>query len=225
MSKTNKQIFEEFVDQVLNKKNFDLINEYMEERCTFHTPPYVGLGFHPDTSSGDKVIVQLISPNSPAAEHLQVGDEVLQIRDENGVRDTYEQLSSGTWGQGKLGAPIELTIRRGDKTFDVSIARGLIEHFDSVLSETFEQWKDYMNNIWPDMDNKINLLIQDGENLAYAMTSKGTNNDYKRSAIWAECGIVRFKDGKITEWWSVEDTLSQYRQLGHFVKEPEKVQG
>ena len=223
MSKSNKQIFEEFVDQVLNKKNFDLIHEYMDEGCTFHTPPYVGLGFIPDTTSGEKVIVQVITQDSPAAEHLQVGDEVLRISDEHGVRDTFEQLDSLTWGQGKLGTPIKLTIRRGDKTFDVTIERGLIEHFDRVLSETLEPWKDYMNNIWPDMDNKIDLLIQDGEYLAFFTTSKGTNTDFNRSAIWADCGIVRFKDGKITEWWSVEDTLSQYRQLGYLVKEPAKV--
>ena len=81
------------------------------------------------------------------------------------------------------------------------------------------------HTIWPDMENKIDLLIQDGDYLAYFTTSKGTNTDFNRSAIWADCGIVRLKEGKITEWWSVEDTLSQYRQLGYLVKEPEKVQG
>ena len=52
------------------------------------------------------------------------------------------------------------------------------------------------------------------------MTNRGTNADYNQPALWAESGIVRFEDEKITEWWSVEDDLSLYRQLGYEIKEP-----
>jgi hypothetical protein len=32
--------------------------------------------------------------------------------------------------------------------------------------------------------------------------------------------MVRVQDGKITDWWSTEDTFSQFKQLGFTVKEP-----
>jgi predicted SnoaL-like aldol condensation-catalyzing enzyme len=222
MSKTNKHIFEEFIEKVLNPQRFELIHEYLTEECVFHTPPYVGLGIMVDDTSGDKVLIQEIAPNSPAAAHLEEGDEVLKVSDDSGVRETFEQLKDSPWGQGKIGAPIELIVRREGKDLDVTFTRDRIEAFDTTLSENLEIWKHYMQNSWPDQKNEITLLVEEGDLVSYYMLVSGTNADYNQPAIWAECGIVRFKAGKITEWWSVEDGLSQFRQLGYRIKEPVK---
>jgi hypothetical protein len=222
MSKSNKQIFQEFIEKVINPQNFELVHEYLAEDCVFHTAPYVGLGFMIDDTSGEKVYIQEIAPNSPAAAHLQEGDEIVRGSDDSGVFETYEQLKTSIWGQGKIGTPITLTIRRDDKDFDVTITRDRIESFDTILSDTLEFWKHYMENTWPDQKSEITLLVEEDDLVSYYMLVSGTNVDYNQPAIWAESGIVRFKDGKITYWWSVEDTLSQWKQLGYRISEPVK---
>jgi predicted SnoaL-like aldol condensation-catalyzing enzyme len=220
MSKTNKQIFQEFIDHVINPQNFDLVYDYLSEECIFHSPPFVGLGISIDDTSGDKVLIKEITPNSPAAEHLQEGDEVVRVSDEVGVRDTYKQINSTPWGLGKVDTPIKLTIRRDDNVFDYSFSRGRIEGFDTVLSEYLEVWIHDTQKTWPDQKSEINLIIEDGDFVAYYMMNSGTNADYNQPALWAESGIVRFEDGKITEWWSVEDDLSLFSQLGYSIIEP-----
>ena len=222
MSETNKQIFEEFIEKVLNPQRFELIHEYLTEQCVFHTPPYVGMGFMIDDTSGDKVFIQEIAPTGPAAGHLQQGDEIVRGSDESGVFETYEQLKTSIWGQGKIGTPITLTIRRGGKVFDVTFTRDRIEGFDTALSDTLEFWKHFMQNTWPDQKSEITFLVEEGDLVAYYMLISGTNADYNQPAVWAESGLVRFKDGKITEWWSIEDTLSQWKQLGYRISEPVK---
>ena len=128
---SNKQIFREYIERVFNPQNFDLGYDYFSEECIFHTPPYVGLGIQVDDTIGDKVIIQEVTPHGPAAEHLQKGDEVIRVSDEAGIRETFEQISQGTWGQGKIATPITVTVRRGDETFDFTFSRGRIEGFDT----------------------------------------------------------------------------------------------
>ena len=222
MAKTNKQIFEEFIEKVLNPQRFELIHEYLTEESVSHAPPYVGMGFMIDDTSGDKVFIQEIAPNSPAAAHLQEGDEIVKGSDESGVFETYEQLKTSIWGQGKIGTPITLTIRREEKVFDVTFTRDRITGFDTILSDTLELWKHYMHNTWPDQKSEITFLVEEGDLVAYYLLITGTNADYNQPAVWAESGIVRFKDGKITDWWSVEDGLSQFKQLGYRIDEPVK---
>ena len=222
MSKSNKQIFQEYIENVINPQRFELIHDYLSEQCVFHTPPYVGMGIMVDDTSGDKILIQEVTPNGPAAGHLQKGDEVLKVSDESGVRETYEQLKPSTWGQGTIDAPITLTIRREEEVFDVTFTRDRIESFDVLLSDSLEIWKRYMQNTWPDQRSEITLLVEESDLLAYYMLVSGTNADYKQPAVWAESGVVRFQDGKITEWWSVEDELSQIRQLGYQIEEPVK---
>lgn len=222
MSKSNKQIFRDFIEKVMNTQQFELVHDYLTEECVFHTPPYVGVGFMRDVTSGDKILIREIAPNSPAADHLQEGDELVKVSDERGVQETYDHLSTSVWGPGKAGTPITLTIRREGKDFDVTLTRDRIEVFDTTLSESLEIWKHYMRSTWPDQNSEIVLLVEEGDHLAYYMLVSGTNADYDQPAVWAESGIVRFEDGKIAEWWSVEDDLSQIRQLGYQIEEPVK---
>ena len=222
MSISNKRIFQDFIEKVMNPQNFELVHEYLSEDCVFHTAPYVGLGFTMDDTSGDKILIREIAPNSPAADHLQEGDEIIRVSDERGVQETYEQLSTSNWGQGKVGTPITLTIRREGKDFDVTLTRDRIATFNTTLSDSLEIWKHYMRSTWPDQKSEITLLVEEDDLLSYYMLVSGMNADYNQPAVWAESGIMRFEDGKITEWWSVEDELSQIRQLGYQIEEPVK---
>jgi predicted SnoaL-like aldol condensation-catalyzing enzyme len=61
-----------------------------------------------------------------------------------------------------------------------------------------------------------------GDLVAYYATNSGTSKIYNQSAVWTECNILRLEDEKIVEWWGAEDTLSQWRQFGFQIKEPNK---
>ncbi len=61
-----------------NAKKFDKIYDYYSEECVFYYPPYVGLGFFPDDSSGERLEVKSVAPNSPATDVLQQGDVMLR---------------------------------------------------------------------------------------------------------------------------------------------------
>jgi|GEM_PF-700146 predicted ester cyclase len=222
MSKSNKQIFQEYIEKVINPQHFDLIHEYLSTECLFHTPPYVGMGFMIDDTSGDKIIVRDIANNGPAAGNLQEGDEIIKASDESGVRETYEQLKNSIWGPGKIGGPITLTIRREGEVIDFTFERDRIEAYDTTLNDTLEIWKYHMRTTWPDQKSEITLLVEEDDLVSYYMLVSGTNADYNQPAVWAESGTVRFKDGKITEWWSVEDGLSLFEQLGYRIEEPVK---
>ncbi len=73
----------------------------------------------------------------------------------------------------------------------------------------------------PDLRVEISQILASGDQVAYFSTNTGTSAIYQQSAIWVDCNIVRFKDGKIVEWWGVEDTLSQLRQFGFWILPPE----
>ncbi len=98
MSKTNVQVVQEYIEEVLNHKHFDRVFEYRTEDCVLHAPPYVGLGLNFDDRSDDKVLLIDIAPNSPAAGNLQAGDEVVRVTDGAKTWETFKDLKSGFWG-------------------------------------------------------------------------------------------------------------------------------
>ena len=98
---------------------------------------------------------------------------------------------------------------------DIQLQRGKVESKGLLLSDILDGWRIFLEIDWPDLQSEINLLISQDDKVAYFLTNSGTNGDYHQFAIWTESGIVRFKDGKIAEWWSTSDDMSQMRQLGY----------
>jgi predicted ester cyclase len=220
MSKTNVQIVQEYVQDVLNHKQFERIFDYFTEDCIFHSSPYVGLGISMDDRSGDKVILVDIAPNSPAAGNLRPGDEIVRVSDGTKTWEGFKDLKSGMWGQGIMGTPITVTVNRDGKPMDIPLKRGRVEAFDMVLSTYIDQWRDNTLKFWPDLNIEIKMIFGEGDRIAFYLTDSGTNQEYHRSAVWGEVGIFRLKNGKIVESWGVEDSFSQLKQLGFQINEP-----
>ena len=63
-------------------------------------------------------------------------------------------------------------------------------------------------------------MVEAGDLVAYYCEHQGHNSLYDRSAVWEDCGIVHFQNGKITDWWSTENAISQMKQLGYTFREP-----
>jgi hypothetical protein len=222
MEYKNIQIVKDCIEQIINAKQFDRIYDYYSEECVFYNPPYVGLGFFPDDSSGERLIVKMIVPNSPAAEVLQQGDVLLRASDAHGTWEGYDDLRTGLWGQGILGTDLSLALLRNGDTIEVTIKRGRIDGFDLSIATLHDVWRHFLLEEMPDLKTEIIQIMATGDLVAYFATNTGTSTIYNQSAVWTECNILRMENGKIVQWWGVEDTLSQWRQLGFQIKEPYK---
>jgi len=50
MSKSNKEILKEFIQQVMIEKKVELMDTYHDLEYVWHRSPYVGIGFSSDDS-------------------------------------------------------------------------------------------------------------------------------------------------------------------------------
>ncbi len=84
---------------------------------------YVGFGFTWDPSDGEgRMIVGTVTPESPAAEVLQAGDEFVSVR---GVEVNEANMDKLDF-RGKPGEVVEAVILRGEETMDIAVTRGVI---------------------------------------------------------------------------------------------------
>jgi len=220
MEDQNIQIVKECIEQITNAKQLGRIYEYYSPQCVFHTPPYVGMGIFPDATSGEKVVIKQVAKNSPAAGVLQIGDELLSASDATSSWQGYKQLRSGLWGQGQIGTPVKVTLLRNGQKTEVTVTRGRVEGFDSILQDDIDNWKHFLLEEIPDFKTEIQKILASGDLVAYFAINSGTSSIYHQSAVWSECNILRLENGKIVEWWGVEDTISQWRQFGFQINEP-----
>lgn len=224
MENKNILIVRECIEQITNLKHFDRVYDYYSPSCVFHTPPYVGLGIMHDKSSGQQVAIKMVAANAPATGKVQVGDIVLRASDGSRVWEGFESLRAGMWGLGVSGTTLKLILLRDGETIEVTIVRGRVEGFDSTMAESLDVWLFYMTHEVPDLHTEINYILADGDRVAYFATNTGTNAIYHQSAVWTECNILRLENGKIVEWWGVEDLFSMRQQFGYQMVEPAKAQ-
>ena len=76
---------------------------------------------------------------------------------------------------------------------------------------------------YPDLKTHLVNVIESGDLIAYHLEAQGNNTRYGRNAVWSEFGFARIQDGKITEKWSSEDSISMLKQLGYTLTAPEYV--
>jgi predicted SnoaL-like aldol condensation-catalyzing enzyme len=102
---------------------------------------------------------------------------------------------------------------------EIPLVRGLVPGFEfpyHLLESGFQVFfKD-----WPDAKTRPVTVIEAGDLVAYHAENQGYNARYGRAAVWAEFGFVRIQDDKITDWWSTEDSVSAFKQLGYTIEAP-----
>jgi predicted SnoaL-like aldol condensation-catalyzing enzyme len=219
---TNSDVLRGYFKEIDNQKKLDRLSVYVSEQVVGHNPPYVGLGVINDDSDGKNIIVRRVNSGGPADGKLQVGDVIVRVMDGGRTFRTYQELRSFVWGQGVLGTPVTLWVQRGGVEHEITIKRGLVQG----LEGTFQFWQTGMPMYfkeWPDLHTDVIHVVEAGDLVAYYCEHQGHNSVYGRSAVWEESGIVRIQNGKITDWWSTENTLSQMKQLGYTLREPETV--
>ena len=222
MMQTNSDILRGYFEEIDNQKKLDRLSYYVSEHVVGHASSYVGLGVINDDSNGMNLIIRSVNPGGPADGKLQVGDVIERVKDGERTLRSFEELRSSVWGQGVMGTPITLWVKRDGVEHEITIKRGLVKG----LENTFQMWQVGMPTYfkeWPDLHTEVVQMVEAGDLVAYFCEHEGHNSIYNRSAVWDDCGIVRIQNGKITDWWSTENTISQMKQLGYTLREPEMV--
>ena len=223
MAQTNSSILRGFFEEVINQKHLELIPKYMSEKFIGHGTPYVGIGMSFDNSSGDKIVVGMVKPGSPADGKLRVGDEIMQVRDGARTLKTYEELrNGGMWGQGVLGTSFTIWVRRDNAEKEIQVTRGLVQGFEFPYKMVEEGNRQFFKD-WPDVKVSLLNVIESGDLVAYRAEDQGHNVRYGRSSVWVEFGFARIQDGKITDMWSSDESVAELRQLGYSILAPELV--
>jgi hypothetical protein len=219
MTQTNSDILRGYYEEVDNQKHLDLLPKYLSEKFIGHGTPYVGMGVMSDDTSGNKIIIKIVYPGSPAEGKLMVGDEILRVFDGERTWKTFEELREGIWGQGVIGTPITVWVRRDNVEHEITINRGLVQGFEFPYKDIEPGMREYFKD-WPDLTSRLVNVIEADDLVAYHVEHQGHSVRYGRSAMWAEFGFVRIQNGKITDWWATDDALSQIKQLGYTIREP-----
>lgn len=220
MSKTNVEIVEEYIEQVINRRRFERLSEFCTEDCVLHASPYVGLGVNFDDTSGEKLILADIASNGPADGRLQLGDELVRVQDGDHILENFEALRKGLWAHGLVDTEVTVTVRRNGSLITIPLRRGRIDEFDIKASEIFTAANPYWQKYWPDVKMEVMEIFGTGDKVACYAVNSGTSQEYGRSAVWGEMDIFKLKDGRISETWGMEDTYSQFKQLGYQITEP-----
>jgi predicted ester cyclase len=127
----------------------------------------------------------------------------------------------------------------------IAIDKNDIDKLNDLLSDDFilsvpgspQPWKkdDLINGIktfyasFPDWTHTINDIVAEGDKVVVKLTGHGTqkgiyeniaptNKKLTQSAIH----IITFANGKVKEWWAVEDNLGFMMQLGLELKPTDK---
>jgi hypothetical protein len=220
MAQTNINILHGYFEEVINQKHLDRLPTYFSKNFTEHGFPYVGLGLMIDDTSGDKITIMQVVPGSPSDGKLMPGDEILLAYDGDNTWKTYDDLrQGGVWGQGEVGTCLTVRVRRDNTEHEIDIIRGLIKgmegHYDMLEMGMGQYFKEYS-----DLKTRLVNVIESGDLVAYQLETQGFNTRYGRSAVWSEFGFARIQDGKITEMWNSEESISMLKQLGYTLTAP-----
>jgi len=207
--KSNVEIIQDVIEQVVNQKKIDMWDYYFSQDYISRGAPYIGMGFSRD-SLGNQHIINMVVPGSPADGKLQVGDELLWVEDEHQRWATYEEIE-----QGIRGSKYKVGVRRGNQTLEYELSKDLFKGLDTHTDQAKSEMREFMAKEFPDLKATIKLILADGDMVVCLLEYRGTQADLEREAVWREAWFVRLSEGKIVEGWPVIDESSFFRHLGY----------
>ena len=121
---------------------------------------------------------------------------------------------------------IEEVINKGNiDLFDELVASDLVDHalppgFPPGAQGT-KQFFRLLRAAFPDLRYTIENAVGEGDYVTQRLTAQGTMKGELmgmppsgKHAVWSSMDFVRLKDGKVVEYWGIEDQLSMLQQLG-----------
>ena len=214
LMKTNVEIIQDTIEQIVNRKDIEKWDQYFSPDYIARGAPFIGMGFSRDTS-GNRHIINMVFPGSPADGVLQEGDELLWVADEDQRWDTYEAISEGLQGRS-----YRVGVRRGDQTLEYALTRDYFKGFDTPNDQAKSEMRAFMTEDFPDLKATIKLILSDGDMVVSLLEYRGTHAKYKREAVWREAWFTRLSGGVIVESWPIIDESSFFRHLGYQLVPP-----
>ena len=184
--KTNIEIIQETIEQIVNQKKIDLWNTFFSPDYIAHGAPFTGMGYSRDTS-GDKHIIDCVFPGSPAEGKLQAGDELIWVEDQ----------------------------RRGDQTCEVELTRDLFEGFKTPTAQAKAEILEFITKEFPYLSTAIKLILAEGDQVVCLLAYCGTHAKYEREGVWREACFTHLADGQIVESWPIIDEPAFFKHLGY----------
>ncbi len=218
---TNKETVLRYYEDLSNARLADRFEDYFTEESIFHTAHYVGTGVSTDDTSGDKVVITHVAKGGPADGYLCPGDQLLQVTDEKHIWETYKELREMDWGQGIIDTPLTVRVLRDSQVLDVQFKRGIVRGFDQRQFDFKEILRYYTTKVWPDQKVVVDHLVEEGDLVMVHGQISGTNMEYHRQAVWDFVDIFKIRNGKFLEAWGVENSISQFKQLGYRIIPPD----
>ena len=215
MSKTNVEVVRGFIDQILNARHLDQVLQYTSKDCWLHSPPYIGLGTWVFPTPDNRLVIQKVAKNAPATGKVQAGDELVRVSDIRRTWDTFEKLKNNPWEIGKVGETVTITVRRSGKLMDIPLVRSRIEGDDITIEEWLQIIGDNFLKNWPVYKIEIKMIVAQGDLVTVYIIIEGTNSQFHADAVWSGFSMARVKDGKMVDWWSVDDGVGCLAQLGY----------
>jgi len=219
---SNKDIVLGLYRDVVNGKDFSALDQYYHPDFMSGSIPYIGLGVGIESSSGDKVLVNYVFSDGPSAGKLQVGDQIVSVRNGDQFLETFKEITTTPWGWGGLGSKLTLGVIRAGEKIEVEITRGIVDGLKMALADLKESWEKYVKEKTPDQKVEILQIIEEGDMVACLSTSTATHLDFDRQYLIPEAEFFKMKDGKIVEYWSVADNGAFFQQMGFKIESPVK---
>jgi len=207
--KSNVEIIQDTIEEIVNQKKIDTWDQYFSQDYIARGAPYIGMGFSRDTS-GNKHIINLVVPGSPADGKFQVGDELLWVEDEHQRWATYEEIEQGVQGR-----RYKVGVCRGNQTLEFELTKDYFKGFDTHTDQAKAEMGEFMTKEFPDLQATIKLILADGDMVVCLLEYRGTHAKFEREAVWREAWFTRLSEGKIIEGWPIIDESSFFRHLGY----------
>lgn len=145
---------------------------------------------------------------------LTVVSASAQVEDEDTAQETTNRLDYIGWIE-------ELWKEHNVPLWDTFFAPGFVYHSDSgdmTSAQLLDAYQQYDIGPIPDLTQRWYETLAEGDTVVAPFVIQGTCPDDpafpNRACDWSAVDILRFKDGKIAEYWEMIDNLYAYRQWG-----------
>jgi hypothetical protein len=190
------------------------VDKYMADNGIFEQGRYVGFGFSLDPKNEDQMVVASVTPGTPAASVLEVGDVFESVSGVPATRENRDRMSF----RGKPGEPVKAVVKRDGKTMPIEVRRGII---DAKLSkaETLAGIDRSDGETWPVDEGSIVEVLSKG-NVVYVVDETKDTDDVS-GLPFENRSITRFEfngDGKVVNVRSMGESRFVLEQQGYTIE-------
>mgnify|MGYP001822208880 CR=1 FL=1 len=191
-----------------------MVEKHMADNGVFHQSRYVGFGFALDPKNQDQMVVANVTPGTPAASVLQVGDVFESVAGVPSTRENRDRMSF----RGKPGEPVKAVVKRDGKSVPIEVRRGIIAA-DLSKAEVLAGIDRANDETWAVDQGSIVEVLSNG-NVVYVVDETKDTDDVS-GLPFENRSITRFEfngDGKAVSVRSMGEDRFVLEQLGYTIE-------